>query len=168
MKRLISKDIFLKYRLFTRFVLWLPTLKCPTFARTTDNEHQTAAKPLNMRKVYIVSAVRTPIGSFGGVFPPVCPLSNPLGAAHQGRFWKRPVSARSGTGGFHGNVYSLTHRCGNKAWQAAGLYAGIPIPYPCTTVNKVCSSGAKAIMFAVVLSCSTFTVTLSSPAAWKT
>jgi len=98
-----------------------------------------------MKKVYIVSAVRTPIGSFGGVLADV-PATRLGAAAIKGALEKAGVSPELVQEVFMGNVYSAN--LGQAPARQAALYAGIPNTVPCTTVNKVCSSGAKAIMFA--------------------
>ncbi|MCB9266662.1 MAG: acetyl-CoA C-acyltransferase [Lewinellaceae bacterium] len=98
-----------------------------------------------MKKVYIVSAVRTPIGSFGGVFAGV-PATKLGAAAIKGALEKAGVQPDQVQEVFMGNVYSAN--LGQAPARQAAIYAGIPNTVPCTTVNKVCSSGAKAIMFA--------------------
>lgn len=97
-----------------------------------------------MNEVYIVSAVRTPIGSFGGVFANIA--APQLGAkAIQGALDKAGVSPDAVEEVFMGNVVSAN--LGQAPARQASIYAGIPHSVPCTTINKVCSSGAKAIMF---------------------
>lgn len=97
-----------------------------------------------MRKVYIVSAVRTPLGSFGGALANV-PATKLGAAAIKGALEKAGVQPDQVEEVFMGNVYSAN--LGQAPARQAALYAGIPNTVPCTTVNKVCSSGAKAIMF---------------------
>ena len=96
-----------------------------------------------MHKVYIISAVRTPIGSFGGV---LSGISAPkLGAAAiQGAISKAGIKAEQIEEVFMGNV--LSANLGQAPARQAAIFAGIPNTVPCTTVNKVCSSGAKAVM----------------------
>jgi acetyl-CoA C-acetyltransferase len=97
-----------------------------------------------MKKVYIVSAVRTPIGSFGGMFAGVS--ATQLGAAAiKGALEKAKVQADQVQEVFMGNVVSAN--LGQAPARQAAIFAGIPHTVPCTTVNKVCSSGAKSIMF---------------------
>ena len=97
-----------------------------------------------MNKVYIVSAVRTPIGSFGGVFAGVS--ATKLGAAAiKGALERANVKAEQVEEVFMGNV--LSANLGQAPARQAAIFAGIPNTVPCTTINKVCSSGAKAIMF---------------------
>ncbi len=96
-----------------------------------------------MKEVYILSAVRTPIGSFGGVF-------SSFSATHLGSLAIRGALERAGLSGeevaevFMGNVISAN--LGQAPARQAALGAGIPHTVPCTTVNKVCSSGMKSIM----------------------
>ena len=98
-----------------------------------------------MKAVYICSAVRTPIGSFGGMFANVS--ATQLGAeAIKGALAAAGVTADQVEEVFMGNVVSAN--LGQAPARQAALYAGIPNSVPCTTVNKVCSSGAKSIMFA--------------------
>ena len=98
-----------------------------------------------MKNVYIVAAVRTPLGSFGGQFAGVS--ATKLGAAAiKGVLEKGGVSPDQVDEVFMGNV--LSANLGQAPARQAALFAGIPNTVPCTTVNKVCSSGAKAIMFA--------------------
>ena len=98
-----------------------------------------------MNEVYIVSAIRTPLGSFGGVFANI-PATKLGATAIQGALEKANVAAANVEEVFMGNVCSAN--LGQAPARQAALYAGIPNTVPCTTVNKVCSSGAKAIMFA--------------------
>ena len=97
-----------------------------------------------MKEVFIVSAVRTPIGSFGGMFAGIS--ATQLGAtAIKGALEKAGVSADKVDEVFMGNVISAN--LGQAPARQAAIYAGIPNSVPCTTVNKVCSSGTKSIMF---------------------
>jgi acetyl-CoA C-acetyltransferase len=98
-----------------------------------------------MKEVYIVSAVRTPIGSFGGV------LSN-IPATQLGATAIRAALERAGIQPDHVNEVYMGHVLQANAGQApvtqASINAGIPDTVPGTTVNKVCASGMKAIMLA--------------------
>ncbi len=97
-----------------------------------------------MKDVYIASAVRTPIGSFGGMFAGLSAID--LGVtAIRGALERAGVPADQVDEVFMGNVVS--GNLGQAPARQAALGAGIPNTVPCTTVNKVCSSGAKAIMF---------------------
>ena len=97
-----------------------------------------------MKSVYIVSAIRTPIGSFGGVLSSLSAID--LGAkAIQGAIEKSGIEASRVEEVFMGNVCQAN--LGQAPARQAALKAGIPNVVPCTTVNKVCSSGMKSIMF---------------------
>ncbi|RMG77994.1 MAG: thiolase family protein [Bacteroidetes bacterium] len=97
-----------------------------------------------MKKVYICASVRTPLGSFGGMFAGLS--ATELGsAAITGALERAGVSPDQVDEVFMGNVVSAN--LGQAPARQAALGAGIPIEVPCTTVNKVCSSGMKAIMF---------------------
>ncbi len=97
-----------------------------------------------MKEVYIASAVRTPLGSFGGVLSPLS--ATQLGsAAIKGALEKAGVDAAEVEEVLMGNVVSAN--LGQAPARQAALGAGIGQNVPCTTVNKVCSSGMKAIMF---------------------
>ena len=100
---------------------------------------------MTKKEVYIVSAVRTPLGSFGGVFADVS--ATDLGAsAVKGALDKAKVNPNKINEVFMGNV--LQANLGQAPARQAALGAGISDTVPCTTINKVCSSGAKSIMFA--------------------
>mgnify|MGYP001796056216 FL=1 len=96
-----------------------------------------------MQEVYIVAALRTPLGSFGGV---LSSLSAPeLGAtAIKGALEAAGLSAEQVEEVYFGNVCSAN--LGQAPARQAALKAGIPLSVPCTTVNKVCSSGIKTVM----------------------
>lgn len=98
-----------------------------------------------MKDVYIISAVRTPIGSFGGALSTVS--ATQLGAtAIKGALAKGNVNADTVTEVFMGNVMSAN--LGQAPARQAAIFAGINENTPCTTVNKVCASGMKAISLA--------------------
>ena len=100
---------------------------------------------MTKKEVYIVSAIRTPLGSFGGVFADVSATN--LGAsAIKGALDKAKVNPNKINEVFMGNVCSAN--LGQAPARQAALGAGISDTVPCTTINKVCSSGAKSIMFA--------------------
>ncbi len=97
-----------------------------------------------MNEVYIISAVRTPIGSFGGSLATVS--ASQLGAiaikAAVERAGIEPVQVQEV---FMGNVMSAN--IGQAPATQAAKFAGLP-DIPATTINKVCASGTKALMFA--------------------
>lgn len=96
-----------------------------------------------MKEVYIVSAVRTPIGSFGGMFSSLTAVQ--LGStAIKGVLEKAGVEASEVQEVYFGNVVSSG--LGQAPARQAALAAGISQEVPCTTVNKVCSSGMKTVM----------------------
>ena len=100
---------------------------------------------MSNKEVYIVSAVRTPLGSFGGMFANVS--ATELGsAAIKGALEKGNLDPKNVDEVFMGNVCSAN--LGQAPARQAALAAGIPNTAPCTTVNKVCASGIKSIMFA--------------------
>lgn len=97
-----------------------------------------------MKEVYVVAATRTPMGSFGGALSTVA--APRLGAAAiQGALEKSGVSAEWVDEVFMGNV--LQAGLGQAPARQAALFAGIGQDVPCTTVNKVCASGMKAIIW---------------------
>ena len=100
---------------------------------------------MTKNEVYIVSAVRTPLGSFGGVFANI-PATKLGSIAIKGALNKANVNSKNIDEVFMGNVCSAN--LGQAPARQAAIAAGIPATVPCTTINKVCSSGAKSIMFA--------------------
>lgn len=98
-----------------------------------------------MKEVYIVSAVRTPIGSFLGSLSKV-PATTLGTTAIKGALEKINLSPDKVEEVFMGNV--LQAGTGQAPARQAALGAGIPNTVPCTTVNKVCSSGLKAVIIA--------------------
>ncbi len=98
-----------------------------------------------MKEVVIVSAVRTPIGSFGGKLSSV-PAPSIGAAAIKGAMEKAGITGEQVNEVFMGNV--LQANLGQHPARQAAIFAGISFETPCTTVNKVCSSGMKSIMLA--------------------
>lgn len=96
-------------------------------------------------KAVIVSAKRTPLGKFMGS---LSTISAPkLGSiAIQGALQSIELKASEVDEVFMGNT--LQAGLGQAPARQAAIYAGIPDTVPCTTVNKVCSSGMKTIMMA--------------------
>lgn len=96
-----------------------------------------------MKEVYIVSAVRTPIGSFGGSLSDIS--ATKLGSvAIKGAMEKAGLNAKEVNEVFMGNVISAN--LGQAPARQASIGAGIGTNAPCTTINKVCASGMKAVM----------------------
>lgn len=97
-----------------------------------------------IKEVFIVAAARTPIGAFLGNLSTVSATA--LGAtAIKGALEKGNVKAELIDEVFMGNV--LQAGVGQAPARQAALGAGLGQNVPCTTVNKVCASGMKAIMF---------------------
>src|ERR1700733_1364711 len=94
------------------------------------------------KEVVIVSAVRTPIGSFGGSL-------KDFSATRLGSFAIKGALEKAGIR--PGQVQELLMGCvlqanlGQAPARQAGKFAGLPDEVVCTTVNKVCASGMKAI-----------------------
>ena len=98
-----------------------------------------------MKDVFIVSAVRTPIGRFLGSLSSV-PAPKLGAAAIKGALSKGNVKADQIDEVFMGNVMSAN--LGQAPARQAAMFAGLGENVPCTTVNKVCASGMKAISLA--------------------
>ncbi|MDA9627718.1 acetyl-CoA C-acyltransferase [Flavobacteriaceae bacterium] len=98
-----------------------------------------------MKEVVIVSVGRTPIGSFLGSLSKI--TAPKLGAiAIKGALNKINLNPNQVDEVFMGNVVSAG--LGQAPARQAAILAGISETVPCTTINKVCSSGMKAIMLA--------------------
>jgi acetyl-CoA C-acetyltransferase len=96
-----------------------------------------------MKEVFIVSAVRTPMGSFGGVLSSVS--ATKLGAsAIKGAIDRIGLDGKEVNEVIMGCV--LQANLGQAPARQAAKFAGLPNDVACTTVNKVCASGMKAIM----------------------
>lgn len=97
-----------------------------------------------MQEVYIIAAVRTPIGSFGGSL-------SALSATQLGGLAIKEAVSRAGISAdqveevYFGNV--LSANLGQAPATQAAKFGGLP-DIPSTTINKVCASGTKAIMLA--------------------
>lgn len=97
------------------------------------------------KEVFIVAAVRTPIGSFLGSLSNI-PAPQLGATAIKGALAKAGLDPKHVDEVFMGNV--LSANLGQAPARQASLGAGIPDSVPCTTVNKVCASGMKSVMFA--------------------
>ncbi|MDI9311612.1 MAG: acetyl-CoA C-acyltransferase [Limnohabitans sp.] len=96
-----------------------------------------------MKKVVIVSAARTPIGSFMGALSSVS--ATQLGAvAIKGALNKINLNPSLVNEVYMGNVVQAG--VGQAPARQAALYAGLSNEVACTTVNKVCASGMKSVM----------------------
>ena len=98
-----------------------------------------------MKDIVIVAAKRTPMGSFGGSISTV-PATNLGGFAIKGALDSIDLDANLVDEVFMGNV--LQANLGQAPSRQAAILAGINENTPCTTINKVCASGMKAIFFA--------------------
>jgi len=96
------------------------------------------------KKIVIVSAVRTPIGSFMGALSTV-PAPHLGAAAIKGALNKINLDPNLVDEVFMGNVVQAG--VGQAPARQAAIFAGLSNEVACTTVNKVCASGMKAIMF---------------------
>jgi acetyl-CoA C-acetyltransferase len=96
-----------------------------------------------MKEVFIVSAVRTPIGSFGGSLASIS--ATKLGAAAiKGALDKINLDPKEVNEVLMGSV--IQANLGQAPARQAAKFAGLPDNVTCTTINKVCASGMKAIM----------------------
>lgn len=99
-----------------------------------------------MKKIVIVAAKRTPMGSFGGSLSSI-PATKLGSIAIQGVLEDVSLDPKLVDEVYMGNV--LQANLGQAPCKQAAIYAGIPEHTPCTTINKVCASGMKAISLAV-------------------
>ncbi|MBX2887869.1 MAG: acetyl-CoA C-acyltransferase [Ferruginibacter sp.] len=98
-----------------------------------------------MNEVYVISAVRTPIGSFGGSLKDFS--ATQLGAlAIKGALERAGVDAKLVNEVLMGCV--MQANLGQAPARQAAKFAGLPDDVICTTINKVCASGMKAITMA--------------------
>ena len=97
---------------------------------------------MDKREVYIISAIRTPIGSFGGALKDISAVS--LGAtAIRGAMEKAGIQPHQVQEVLMGCV--LQANLGQAPARQAAKIAGLPNEVVCTTINKVCASGMKSI-----------------------
>ena len=98
-----------------------------------------------MKEVYIISAVRTPMGSFGGTLKDFS--ATKLGAiAIKGAVEKAGIKPTDVNDVLMGCV--IQANLGQAPARQASKFAGLPNEVNCTTINKVCASGMKAISLA--------------------
>ena len=98
-----------------------------------------------MKEVYIVSAVRTAMGSFGGSLAGIS--ATKLGAtAIKGAVAKAGIDGKEVQEVYMGSV--LQANLGQAPARQASKYAGLPDNVQCTTINKVCASGMKSVTIA--------------------
>lgn len=94
-------------------------------------------------EVFILAAARTPIGSFGGALSSVS--ATRLGAAAiKGALEKSKIDQASVQEVYMGNV--ISSNLGQAPARQAAIFSGLSSDVICTTVNKVCASGMKAVM----------------------
>ena len=105
----------------------------------------TTQPSLVMKDVVIVSAVRTPIGRFQGALSGI-PAPELGGIAIKGALDRIGLDPASVQEVFMGSV--LQANLGQAPARQAALHGGLSKEVPCTTVNKVCASGMKAIALA--------------------
>jgi len=98
-----------------------------------------------MKEVVIVSAVRTPIGSFLGSLSTI-PAPKLGATAIKGALNKINLDVNLVDEVYMGNV--LQANVGQAPARQAAIFAGLPKTVPATAVNKVCASGMKAVMLA--------------------
>lgn len=98
-----------------------------------------------MKEVYIVSAVRTPMGSFGGTLAGI-PATKLGATAIKGALDRINLDGKLVNEVYMGSV--LQANLGQAPARQAAKFAGLPDSVNCTTVNKVCASGMKAIALA--------------------
>ncbi|MDB4160891.1 acetyl-CoA C-acyltransferase [Bacteroidia bacterium] len=95
-----------------------------------------------MKRVYIVSAVRTPMGSFNGQLSGI-PAPKLGSIAIKGALEKAGIQPSDVDEVYFGNV--LQAGVGQAPARQAAIFAGLPDSTPCTTINKVCASGMKSV-----------------------
>ncbi|GAB5558288.1 MAG: acetyl-CoA C-acyltransferase [Schleiferiaceae bacterium] len=98
-----------------------------------------------MKEVVIVSAVRTPMGSFNGSLSSV-PATQLGATAIKGAVSAAGIDPSAVQEVIMGNVLQANQ--GQAPARQAAIFAGLSNEIPCTTVNKVCASGMKAVMMA--------------------
>jgi acetyl-CoA C-acetyltransferase len=96
-----------------------------------------------MKEVYIISAVRTPMGSFMGSFSTI-PATTLGSIAIKAAVERAGIAPSAVTEVFMGNVLQAGN--GQAPARQAALGAGLDQSVACTTINKVCASGMKAVM----------------------
>ena len=116
-----------------------------------------------MKEVYIVSAVSTPLGSFGGSLSGL--TATKLGSVVvKAAVEKAGIKSEAVNEVFLGNV--LSANLGQAPARQASIFAGIPNTVPCTTINKVCASAMKAVMIGAQTICLVIMMLLLQ-AEWK-
>lgn len=98
---------------------------------------------MNNKEVYIVSAVRTPIGSFGGSLKDIS-ATKLGGIVIKAAVERAGIDPKEVKEVYMGCV--LQANLGQAPARQAAIFGGLPDDVCCTTVNKVCASGMKSIM----------------------
>ncbi len=98
---------------------------------------------MNNKEVYIVSAVRTPLGSFGGSLKDI-PATRLGGIVIKAAVERAGIDPKEVNEVYMGCV--LQANLGQAPARQAAIYGGLPDDVCCTTINKVCASGMKSIM----------------------
>jgi acetyl-CoA C-acetyltransferase len=100
-----------------------------------------------MTDIYIIAALRTPIGSFGGALKNF--TATQLGSfAIKGLIEKSGIAPALVTDVLMGSVVQAN--LGQAPARQAAKFAGLPDHVNCTTINKVCASGMKSISLLAV------------------
>ncbi len=100
---------------------------------------------MSKRDVYVVSAARTPVGSFNGSLTTV-PATKLGSIAIKEAIKRASISSEAVEEVYMGHV--LTGAVGQAPARQAALGAGVPDSVPCTTVGKVCGSGLQSVIIA--------------------
>ncbi|KAM8975826.1 acetyl-CoA acetyltransferase, mitochondrial [Pelodytes ibericus] len=127
----------------THTVELLARLSCT--ARGLKYTHRGYASQRTLNEVVIVSAVRTPIGSFQGSLASL-PATKLGSIAIKAAVERAGIPADEVKEVYMGNVLQAGQ--GQAPSRQATLGAGLPISTPTTTINKVCASGMKSVMLA--------------------
>ncbi|KXK42729.1 MAG: acetyl-CoA acetyltransferase [Bacteroidetes bacterium OLB11] len=130
----------LKKRLKSRFkLLFIDSLQI------VGREILHSQKFFYMKEVYIVSAVRTPMGSFGGALKDIS-ATNLGGTAIKEAVKRAGIKPEDVQEVYMGCV--MQGGLGQAPARQAAKFAGLPNNVNCTTINKVCASGMKSVMIA--------------------
>lgn len=114
--------------------------------KVTNPSIRRYATKSNLNEAVIISAVRTPMGSFLGSLAPL--TATQLGSvAIKGAIERAGIPKEEVKEVFMGNV--CQGGVGQAPARQATIFAGLPTSTICTTVNKVCASGMKSVMLAV-------------------
>eukprot|EP01083_Nonionella_stella_P246503 855752_1 len=115
-----------------------------TRSNTSKKIIQNHSRIMSSQSVYIVASTRTPIGKFGGDLSSLSAVE--LGTiAVKSALNQCKLSPNAVDEVYFGNV--LQANLGQAPARQVAIASGIPYSVPCTTVNKVCSSGMKSIEF---------------------